>query len=387
MTPTRAAGLARLAAFTPRMGAAYAAQRNHDAGPGAHTAVSGLSPWLTRRLLTEDEVVAAATTAHGAARAEKFIQEVFWRTYWKGWLQQHPTVWTDYRNAVAAAPPRNGQDVAQNVAAAEAGHTGIACFDAWARELVATGYLHNHARMWFASIWCFTLNLPWYLGADVFLRHLLDADAASNTLSWRWVAGLQTRGKHYVARAENIARYTGGRFNPAGQLNEAPAPLPLGPPEPRIVLPAALPPPPGRAALLLHEDDLRAETLPLGDAEIAAIAGFATPQPRAPRAAAWAQGALADGLQRAASHFALSAAAVGDVTAWATATRCKTVLTPHAPIGWTADHLATIESALAAQGITLRRIRRDWDSEHWPHAKSGFFAFWSAVKNRGYPAG
>jgi deoxyribodipyrimidine photo-lyase len=65
------------------------------------------------------------------------------------------------------------------------------------QELVETGYLHNHARMWFASIWIFTLRLPWELGADFFLRHLLDGDAASNTLSWRWVAGLHTKGKHY----------------------------------------------------------------------------------------------------------------------------------------------------------------------------------------------
>ena len=61
--------------------------------------------------------------------------------------------------------------------------TGIEGFDDWARELVDTGYMHNHARMWFASIWIFTLRLPWALGADFFLRHLLDADAASNTLS------------------------------------------------------------------------------------------------------------------------------------------------------------------------------------------------------------
>ena len=94
------------------------------------------------------------------------------------------------------------------------GQTGIECFDTWARELTTTGYLHNYARMWFASIWIFTLKLPWQLGPDFFLRHLLDGDTASNTLSWRWVAGLQTVGKTYLARAANISRYTGGRFKP-----------------------------------------------------------------------------------------------------------------------------------------------------------------------------
>ncbi len=67
------------------------------------------------------------------------------------------------------------------------GRTGIDGFDDWARQLVETGWLHNHTRMWFASIWIFTLRLPWALGAAFFLRHLLDGDPASNTLSWRWV--------------------------------------------------------------------------------------------------------------------------------------------------------------------------------------------------------
>jgi deoxyribodipyrimidine photo-lyase len=69
--------------------------------------------------------------------------------------------------------------------------------------------------MWFASIWIFTLGLPWRIGADFFYRHLLDGDAASNTLSWRWVAGLHTRGKAYAAESWNIEKFTGGRFNTA----------------------------------------------------------------------------------------------------------------------------------------------------------------------------
>ena len=105
-------------------------------------------PWLRHRLLTEDEPIAAALAAHGPRRAEKFVQEVMWRAYWKGWLEQRPTVWHDYREGVADALP----DAAGDVAAVAAGRTGIACMDSWAQELVQTGYLHNHARMWFASI-------------------------------------------------------------------------------------------------------------------------------------------------------------------------------------------------------------------------------------------
>ncbi|HQT62876.1 MAG: hypothetical protein B7Z75_07835 [Acidocella sp. 20-57-95] len=378
VSPTRAAGLARLTAFVPAMGSAYAARRNEDFGPGAHSAVSGLSPWLRHRLVTEEEAVAAAISAHGAQNAEKFIQEVLWRTYWKGWLEQRPSVWHDYKNAVVEAGARS----ASEVAAVVAGRTGIACMDAWARELVETGYLHNHARMWFASIWCFTLRLPWQLGADLFLRHLLDADAASNTLSWRWVAGLQTPGKHYVARAENIARYTGGRFSPVGQLNEAPLPLKAGAPEPRVALPVPQPPPQGRVALLLHEDDLMAETLPIGGAQVVAIGGMAVPEARgpggcAPQAAAWVRGALVDGLERASRHFSVPAAPIETVAAWADAAGCKTVITPYAPAGWTADWLSAAEVELAGSGIRLHRICRSWDSEKWPHATRGFFPFWA----------
>lgn len=378
--PTRAAGLARLAEFTPRMGALYAAQRNHDAGPGAHGAVSGLSPWLRHRLVTEEEVIAAAEAAHGPAGAGKFVQEVLWRSYWKGWMEQRPAAWHGYKQAVTSGLA----GAAGEVAAVTAGRTGIACMDFWARELVETGYLHNHARMWFASIWCFTLRLPWQLGADLFLRHLRDADAASNTLSWRWVAGLQTRGKPYIARAENIARYTGGRFNPVGQLNEAPSPLPLGPPEPAVKLPAPAPMPHGRVALLIHDDDLLAETLPVGGAQVAAIGGVAVPHARSPAgcataAAAWAHGALADALDRAARHFGVPAGPVTELGAWAQQTGCGTVITPHAPVGWTADWLAAAEPGLAERGIALHRVWRAWDRNMWPHAQGGFFGFAAKV--------
>ena len=82
------------------MGSQYAAKRNFDLGPGNHNSVSNLSPYIRRRLITEAEVVEAALEAHGLEGAEKFIQEVFWRSYFKGWLESRPDVWRSYCRGV-----------------------------------------------------------------------------------------------------------------------------------------------------------------------------------------------------------------------------------------------------------------------------------------------
>tara|TARA_B100000131_G_scaffold183212_1_gene176668 strand:- start:133 stop:840 length:708 start_codon:yes stop_codon:yes gene_type:complete len=67
--------------------------------------------------------------------------------------------------------------------------------------------------MWFASIWIFTLGLPWQLGAEFFMKYLFDGDSASNTLGWRWVAGIQTKGKNYVASEWNIKKFTNNKYS------------------------------------------------------------------------------------------------------------------------------------------------------------------------------
>ncbi|PWS37732.1 deoxyribodipyrimidine photolyase [Falsiroseomonas bella] len=372
----RAGALARLADFAPRMGGHYAAGRNTDPGPGTRRDVSRLSPAVRHRLVTEAELVGTALAEHGAAASEKFIQEVFWRSYWKGWLEQRPGIWHDYRRDLEqdSATVARSSALRDALERAEAGGTGIACFDAWAEELRESGWLHNHVRMWFASIWIFTLDLPWTLGADFFLRHLLDGDAASNTLSWRWVAGMQTRGKHYVARAENIRKHTLGRFDPAGALNENALPLAApSPPAPRP-LPRADALPSGPVALLLHEDDLHPDSLLRPGAPIAAIAGIAVPEARSPRGCAplvadYARAALRDGLDRASRHFGAPAVMLepADVAGWARGHGLP-VVTPWAPFGWTA-------TALEGLGVKLLRLRRDWDEACWPLATKGFFPF------------
>ena len=102
--------------------------------------------------------------------------------------------------------------------------TEIVCFNDWINELKNFNYLHNHTRMLFASIWIFTLRLPWQKGAEFFMKHLYDGDAASNTLSWRWVAGIQTKGKNYLAQSWNISKFTNNKYKNV-KLNETALPI------------------------------------------------------------------------------------------------------------------------------------------------------------------
>ncbi len=183
----------------------YGTERNFDYGPAKRTNISNLSKYITHRIINEHEVIQSAYKKFSFKKIEKFIQEVLWRTYWKGWLEMRPQVWQDYIKDISDLDAETKKIAYQN---AVNGKTSISCFNDWIFELKKYGYLHNHTRMWFASIWIFTLNLPWQLGADFFLKHLLDGDPASNTLSWRWVAGLHTKGKHYLATEWNINKFS-----------------------------------------------------------------------------------------------------------------------------------------------------------------------------------
>jgi deoxyribodipyrimidine photo-lyase len=394
-TPTRVAALARMVEFLPVAGR-YAAERNF-VRPG-HPNISRLSPWVQKRLLLEEEVVAAARDRWSFEAVEKFVQEVYWRTYWKGWLEHRPEAWSRWVEAVPRLRESLSSGQRSSLEAACAGRTGIDGFDDWAKELVGTGYLHNHARMWFASIWIFTLKLPWELGAAFFYEHLLDGDVASNTLSWRWVAGLQTPGKTYVARADNIAHYTDGRHAPmSGQLASAAFALS----EPALPRVAAWTEDPlwgksaeGRAGLWLHPEDLAAERGELSAEKFVAI-NAAWPRAMAAKAgwsepvAAWTQAALRDGASRAAAHFGadFSSESSDDLAAtlvdWARKHQLNRVVAFRPFVGpWLVEALA-IESALAKAGITMVWRRRDWDTRLFPHATRGYFPFWENVKAAG----
>ncbi len=376
--PTRRAALERLSDFLPWAGLHYRDQRNYDFGPDSRENVSGLSPYFSHRILLEEEAVSVVLREHAFDAAEKFLQEIFWRTYWKGWLAQRPSVWHRYQEEVEQLqrePDTRYQD-------AVSGRTGIECFDVWVRELIETGYLHNHARMWFASIWIFTLELPWQLGAAFFYRHLLDADPASNTLGWRWVAGLQTRGKHYVARAENIRRFTGGRFDPAGQLNEHAQPLSEAKTDPLLALPEPDFPSDGmRSVWLLFADDLRG-TLPESSrvsAQGAACVEAPSAVSRCDRARAFSHGAALDALARLRDEgvdgVEASPVSVAAAVEWVVGHRAEQVIMLEAYVGPAAEQQERVAAELKQRGVRVCRVQREWERRLYPHATRGFFAF------------
>ena len=214
---SRAKAIEKLNHFIENNLTDYSKLRNFDLGPEGRSNVSCLSPYITHGIVNEKEIIKKSLDKFSFAKNEKFIQEVLWRTYWKGWLELRPNVWNDYLIELKKIR-EDFKDNKEYLNAIE-GKTNIECFNYWVNELKESNYLHNHTRMWFASIWIFTLELPWQLGAEFFMQHLYDGDAASNTLGWRWVAGIQTQGKHYLASEWNIKKFTNNRFQNI-KLNE-----------------------------------------------------------------------------------------------------------------------------------------------------------------------
>lgn len=384
--PNRSSGLARLHRFLPNAGALYTKSRNFDFGPERRSNVSMLSPFIRNRLILEQEVLEATLRDHTAAAASKFIQEVFWRAYFKGWMEQHPSVWAEYRRSVARLLQTLGNDAGalQRYEDAVTGNTGIDCFDAWVAELLEYGYLHNHSRMWFASIWVFTLRLPWQLGADFFYRNLVDGDAASNTLSWRWVSGLHTPGKTYLAEPSNIAYFTDNRFRPHGKLATRIPPLP----EPDVypieaIRPSQVLEPKQRFGLLITEEDCSSESLFAGHKPVAILGATASQWrsqlPIGAPAEAFATGAVTDAVTRAAQTFGVSGNLTnptdwGDTMVdWARQHDVDTIATAYAAVGPVAERLMAAAERLNENGIRLLQVRRSYDSIVWPHTRNGFY--------------
>ena len=205
--------------YLPNTGSYYRDNRNYSYDFTNNTnTTSLLSPYIRYRLLSEEDIIKKTLSINSFTKTEKFIQEIYWRTYWKGWLEHRPNVYDDYlmeRNELLKKLSNTSM-----YQKAINGETHLTFFNDWIKKLKEDGYLHNHVRMWFASIWIFTFDLPWQLGANFFMENLLDGDPASNTLSWRWVAGIQTKGKHYLARKNNIIKYGNIEINDNIKLNE-----------------------------------------------------------------------------------------------------------------------------------------------------------------------
>lgn len=378
--PGRAGGLMLLSSLTETI-ANYGASRNFADGQ----TTSRLSPYIRRRLVIEEEVLEFARSVGKFETVEKFVQEVVWRTYWKGWLEARPGVWDAYLTRIPIIEETLHHDQRDRLDCATSGKTDLPYFNAWCEELTTTGYLHNHVRMWFASIWIFTFQLPWELGARFFLNYLLDGDPASNTLSWRWVAGLQTRGKHYLARADNIARFTNGRWVPRpGELNESAQPLrddglsqvaAL-----KLVLMAeAIATPP--QALLLHEEDCG--PLPHGWELVPAIRYRVTDRPQhclSSLVERWITDSCAD--VDARIGLVTQADSSDEVVEWCRLSGVTEIWSIRPLRGFVEAALSLLAIQLASDGIQLRYTDRRHDVQLFPLASRGFFPFWEAASQR-----
>jgi len=388
---TRDAALQRIEEFIPHAGGAYAKRRNFDFGQNEHLWVSRLSPWLRHRAVTEFEVIQATLERHSEKDAQKFIQETIWRTYWKGWLQHRPALWAHYLQSLErqrAALQTDTRKLAVYESAISA-QTHIELFNSWTTELLETGYLHNHARMWYSSIWVFTLKLPWQLGADFFIRHLLDGDPASNTLSWRWVAGLHTNGKAYLATAENIRSFAPERAEacPRGldtlaEEAQIPAPTSVWPVEAHSIDWSsaglcAVDSGSADCGLLLHEDDCGHAFSELAEfvGPTAALAVQpCSDEPLTAKVASFRKGVLAESVEgRLGNDLASTLKSPREIVEWAESTNLRKIYTPFAPAGPVAVALDRLKSDLKRSDVALHRLVRPYDKAVWPHASKGFF--------------
>ncbi|MGC6467201.1 MAG: FAD-binding domain-containing protein [Akkermansiaceae bacterium] len=389
---TRQDALGRLGEFA-KTASRYAKVRNFVV-PG-HANVSRLGPAIRHRLITETEAAKAVLERYAFSTVEKFLQEIYWRRYWKSWLSMRPQVWTEYLSELEELKGGEEWERAERVMN---GDGSVAIMNEFSKELRETGYLHNHARMWFAGYWIHTLRLPWQLGADFFFRHLLDGDPASNTLSWRWVAGLQTPGKTYLARRSNIEKYLHPELlngNEQG-LDLLGNPVARDPGEVTRIPPVlktddSLQGDGAPVGLWLHEEDLSAgelmsesgidQVLITGDEGSWNEHGFSGVKK------AWLKTALDDAAQRCEGHFngrvalEVSHDREGAVARWAYENGLKRIVAVRPEVGLVNDRFFSLRHMLEKEGVTLAFIEREEDRPIASLGKAGFFPFWKKASS------
>jgi deoxyribodipyrimidine photo-lyase len=204
--PTRQAALERVSAVRP---GDYARSRNAIEG-----AVTGLSPYITHGLLSLPEVLADVTAKHLLDMQHKFVFELGWREYFRHvWAFRGEEIFESLREGLLPQTSYSAflpADIRQ-------ASTGVPVIDMAVRTLYASGYLHNHARMWLASYIVHVRKVDWRIAADWLYGHLLDGDLASNHLSWQWVAGTGSS-KPYLFNADNVARYAPASWHSPGSV-------------------------------------------------------------------------------------------------------------------------------------------------------------------------
>jgi len=175
----------------------YSKTRNYLNGSVTH-----ISPYLSHGVLSTQEVARNVLSRYNKKESFTFIFELAWREYWH-------KVWSSLKNMIDEDIKCEQQEVInkkliKNIVEA---NTGIQSIDKAIIDLYETGYMHNHARMWVASLTCNIGKTYWKLPSKWLYYHLLDGDIASNTLSWQWVAGTFT-GKKYYFNQENVNKYS-----------------------------------------------------------------------------------------------------------------------------------------------------------------------------------
>lgn len=187
----------RLAAIDPR---AYDKTRNQLDG-----ATTWLGPFLAHGVIDCARVAAAVIEQHRAGTCYRLLFELGWREFFhRTWQLDGNDIFSDMRQ------PQHGVRSEQAPTALLRGNTGIEALDQPIERLLSDGTLHNHARLWIASIACNVAGTHWYQPARWMHHHLLDGDLASNTLSWQWVAGTFSD-KRYFANQDNLNRFAGTR--------------------------------------------------------------------------------------------------------------------------------------------------------------------------------
>ena len=356
----------------------YKSKRNYDFGELDKNFVSGLSPAIGRRIITEIEIIQEVKKQFNYKDVEKFIDEICWRTYWKGFLEHYPQIWNDYLNDIDDLKYFKTSEYCN----ALDGKTEFSFFNSWVNELRLNGYLHNHTRMWFASIWTFELELPWQLGAHFFMQNLLDADPASNTLSWRWVAGLHTKGKFYRATPSNISKFTNSRFPIINQFKNKINPIldPQSYHEKKINFPKFKQNKntSENHGVIFHEEDLSNYNVRENDFILIQRSHF-NPYNQNRSIEDFTNKSLKSFTEKFSSYnityFEWNH--LETIKTWKDKNNIKSISTSYPCVGKLTKPIADAEKYL---GIKFDYYMHDWDRLFWPHSNRGFFKLKNHIK-------